>query len=412
MAQTDWVDGGGWISDESDFYGDGEMQAKYEKKAREGLKRAFKDPFAHVSAKRVKQEAKSEPASTPPLKTECEPASTPWQNVKDELALTAPLRVKDEPASTPLSEAKRSESAIDFLKSRPQVTAMQQSHTKGTQIVKREAPRALNSEADAEDLVANHRSNGNPAFWQQEETIEDFVRRAPVAEKTTTSLGPWLYVSSPMLPYHHKKHSERTDVDAFKEAGELLLAAFTKQRSIVEDENEGKAPATITRKMGPYREQLEDDLLNLAVKTATTCGKWMLFPYPDDLPRTWRLIAQATADGKLGPQSKVATYDESDRKPEERVICVYTYDFTDTADVRRVLEPLVELGLCSRDGRAIHYKCDAYTYLRIMYQNPYKIKASLYSSNEVLGGEVKAKADGPVVRLQKRSAAVDGFLQS
>lgn len=66
--------------------------------------------------------------------------------------------------------------------------------------------------------------------------------------------------------------------------------------------------------------------------------------------------------------------------------CRYTDDFSNKADVRRVLDTLVELDLVSSDNaRGIYYKYDAYTYWGIERDNVYKLKASLYGSNEMLG---------------------------
>ena len=89
----------------------------------------------------------------------------------------------------------------------------------------------------------------------------------------------------------------------------------------------------------------------------------MLFPMPENLARTWELVATATARNQLGTAAKVAAADEGrgDRVP--RLVCVYTKDFGDTADVKRVLEKLVELELVPRPARdpkgvrSVYYKC-------------------------------------------------------
>lgn len=137
----------------------------------------------------------------------------------------------------------------------------------------------------------------------------------------------------------------------------------------------------------------------------------MLFPGPEDLPRYWRVVAEATAQGTLGPTSKVATPDPYDGKIET-LVCVYTYDFTDASDVGRVLAELLDLQLFRRDGKQIFYKCDAYTYLNIVSDNRWKLRASLYSSNELLKNETKSSKEGPVARLKKRNGKIDGFLSS
>ena len=137
----------------------------------------------------------------------------------------------------------------------------------------------------------------------------------------------------------------------------------------------------------------------------------MLFPDSSDLPRYWRLVAEATSQGKLGPCSKVATYDPYDGK-DATLICVYTHDFTDLSDVRRVLHELRNLDLCSQDGKPIYYKCDAYTYLNITSDNSYKLRASLFSSREVFGNEAKVLQGGAIARLKQRNKTIDSFLSS
>jgi hypothetical protein len=108
----------------------------------------------------------------------------------------------------------------------------------------------------------------------------------------------------------------------------------------------------------------------------------MLFPKLEDVTRVWKLIVDGTINNRLGSASKVAT--EQDGKAE-RLICVYTKDFRDTADVLRVLKELVAMGLVN-PGRGIYYKSDAYTYLDIYGQNAaeYGLQASVYSSQKLL----------------------------
>lgn len=178
-----------------------------------------------------------------------------------------------------------------------------------------------------------------------------------------------------------------------------MLGAFTEQREKMEAVNPGATPATITRKMGPLRDQLQDDLLKLAVESRVTCGKWMLFPSDEDYPRWWRIAVEATSEGKLGPTSKAATYNAVDPL---NLICFYTNDFTDLDDVKRVLEELISLGLCLQ-GKPLYYKCDAYTHLDIMSTNPYRLRASLYSSKEILGHEARPKKNGSLERVIKKT---------
>lgn len=117
-------------------------------------------------------------------------------------------------------------------------------------------------------------------------------------------------------------------------------------------------------------------------------------------------MATATSEGRLGSTCKSAVYDP---EKSETLICIYNDDFSDSDEVRRVLKILVSLDLCSEGGKPIYYKCDAYTHLDITSNNEYKLRASLYSSKEILNNEVKAFANGPVSRLKKRDNKMEHF---
>lgn len=221
---------------------------------------------------------------------------------------------------------------------------------------------------------------------------------------TCYTIGPWLWVGNPIWKPEWQQRELNTDINAFVEGGIPLLEAHSALRAKMEKASPDTPVGTITRRLGPYRDQLENDLLTLAKKTSTTCGKWMIFPSDEDYPRYWRVVAEATTESKLGPTSKAAT-----PNPLEplNLICVYTYDFTDGDDVRRVLKELIDLGLCAADGKPLYYKCDAYTYLDIKSGNDYKLRASVYSSKELLGQYAKPKQEGPVNRSVKRKVVAD-----
>lgn len=88
-------------------------------------------------------------------------------------------------------------------------------------------------------------------------------------------------------------------------------------------------------------------------------GKWLFWVDNEEVDVVWAKIKKATEEGRLGSQSKVATAKPNPLTvdPSKRVFCVYTYDWTDEADVRRVREELRELGISQR----IPYKTDADT---------------------------------------------------
>ena len=119
------------------------------------------------------------------------------------------------------------------------------------------------------------------------------------------------------------------------------------------------------------------------------------------------MVVEAVINNKLGPTAKVAP-DEG--KPKDRLICIYTKDFRDKADVVRVLQELVLMGLVGSE-RGIYYKSDTYTYLDI-YGNTapmYGLQASLYSSFKLLAEVNLPKAK---TSPQKQQASINKFFQS
>ena len=94
-------------------------------------------------------------------------------------------------------------------------------------------------------------------------------------------------------------------------------------------------------------------------------GKWLVFVDRNAVDTVWATIKQATEAGQLGGSAKVATAKPNPyaTDPNTRVICVYTYDWTDEADVRRIRAELRALGITQK----IPYKADADT-LRDKYR--------------------------------------------
>ncbi len=76
----------------------------------------------------------------------------------------------------------------------------------------------------------------------------------------------------------------------------------------------------------------------------------------DGVDTVWGKIKKATERGKLGFASKVSTAKSNPnaKNPDSKVICVYTYDWTDEADVRRIRHELRKIGII----RKIPYKSD------------------------------------------------------
>lgn len=79
----------------------------------------------------------------------------------------------------------------------------------------------------------------------------------------------------------------------------------------------------------------------------------MLFCTVFEINEVWESVAKATANNELGIAAKVATKPHLDQRTE-RLICVYTEDFSNIKDVTRVAEKLKQLGLTR--GKPLYYK--------------------------------------------------------
>jgi hypothetical protein len=91
-------------------------------------------------------------------------------------------------------------------------------------------------------------------------------------------------------------------------------------------------------------------------KPTPRSGKWLIFVDPENVDEVWAKIKKAVEEGKLGDSAKVATAKPNPLagKSDAKVICVYTYDWTDEKDVKRIREELRKLGITNK----ISYKAD------------------------------------------------------
>jgi Domain of unknown function (DUF1917) len=87
-------------------------------------------------------------------------------------------------------------------------------------------------------------------------------------------------------------------------------------------------------------------------------GTWLLWVPAEEVDERWPAIAGATVVGFLGIAAKVSTAAHPRNAGGEHVICVYTADCQDHADVARVLAMLRDLGYSGR----LSYKEDGMTY--------------------------------------------------
>lgn len=94
-------------------------------------------------------------------------------------------------------------------------------------------------------------------------------------------------------------------------------------------------------------------------------GKWCIFIEKQDRDEIWPLVAAAAEAGRFWRGVKISTEFGNENyvrrnpgtDPNEVVICVYTYDSTDEADVFRVRNELEAIGITQPLG----YKTDAAT---------------------------------------------------
>ncbi|KIV96783.1 hypothetical protein PV10_00601 [Exophiala mesophila] len=249
--------------------------------------------------------------------------------------------------------------------------------------------------SQAEPKKQQNYYEGIPTAKQLSETVAAFLKRLdPVTTQRTN--GSWIWIANPYpAPSPSHNQTDTGDVAAFKQAGFDILDAYRQRVEEVQTSNSSRAAGAITRMLRPHRLQLEQDLIRVAKEHHVLHGKWMLFPETSDVGRVWAIVAHATWDGKLGVSAKVAIEDGGNARNElqmRRLICIYTHDFSDQDDVRRVVQNMKTLGLLRDEGsnggfmgtKTIYYKCDAYTYLDIDGGNEFKLKPSMYNSRDML----------------------------
>jgi len=116
---------------------------------------------------------------------------------------------------------------------------------------------------------------------------------------------------------------------------------------------------------------LPEDKKALALEDVLT-GKWLL--YRKDFPATdalWPLLKVALFSGLLGVSMKTSTPKQSKDDDDETVTCVYTKDWRDIEDIRRVLVGLREVTRWPNEK--LYYKPDEMTLMGLsgsVYYSP------------------------------------------
>lgn len=100
------------------------------------------------------------------------------------------------------------------------------------------------------------------------------------------------------------------------------------------------------------------------------CGKWLVYTQPEEIDERWLGIKTSTRAGTLGISAKAATANPSPLATSRaKLICVYTADYEDKGDVRRVLRAL-------RQDHGIHW--------RLSYKTDEATEAGVYGRGSAI----------------------------
>lgn len=197
---------------------------------------------------------------------------------------------------------------------------------------------------------------GNPAGRQLSESLPDFLARLPPLTTSISSLGsPWIWIAN---PYSAPRPLDQDLVALTINGTKILAELSTNLQECMEE-----------RKQASLRGRAIKMILDVAITTRVTTGKWMLFPEARDVNSVWKVVADNTASGELGICAKVATGsgDIDEKAKQERLVCVYTKDFSDGEDVRRVVRQMEILDLVPKNGPPwIYYKCGAFYFYPVL----------------------------------------------
>ncbi|KAH8819710.1 hypothetical protein F5884DRAFT_23682 [Xylogone sp. PMI_703] len=207
---------------------------------------------------------------------------------------------------------------------------------------------------------------------QLSETVDEFLRRLPPSTTLQSISIPWIFISNPYVPRYGKQvlpsessanetiteapPEPESDVARFREIGQALLEELTVLRKKVERQKAGQPHFAINKAVNVQKTQIVERILKAAQETRVRSGKWMLFCSDSEVDAVWSIVARHTAEDQLGTGAKVSPRDPNANRGVARVICIYTKNFSDQEDIRRVIRKLRDLGLVETKGRPIYYK--------------------------------------------------------
>jgi hypothetical protein len=132
-------------------------------------------------------------------------------------------------------------------------------------------------------------------------------------------------------------------------------------------------------------------------------GKWLLFPDKLHVNEVWEKIKILLAANRLGNGAKVSI------GVEQFVICVYTNDFENTADVFRVLMTLQRnrLQLVNRKNKFLNYKTDEATSQGLYTSDEAAQREGFDSATKRAPGQKVSMYNSPIVSANDVSGATE-----
>jgi hypothetical protein len=199
---------------------------------------------------------------------------------------------------------------------------------------------------------------GNQLARQLDETVSQFLNRLPPSKTEPLGTEQSIWIANP----YATRQETNVDRDGFLDAVDSIIEEFELdlKKETSKDKARGVGKVTSERALNMKRRIAEGKIHDAAKTTNMLGGKWMLRPSSKDVDRVWGIIAQGTASGELGSAAQVALKREGTANgkkfaDDDRLVCVYTKDFSDEKDVGRVLDALGRKRLVPKPG-GIYYK--------------------------------------------------------
>jgi hypothetical protein len=221
---------------------------------------------------------------------------------------------------------------------------------------------------------------GGRIIWSgqdQRETLEHWLASVRPSQVSVLQHGcQWIQIlnAAPDSPgYSTPKESScsRFDRSAYRPALQTIEAIIRTKNLVTAKE----------------KQACVDSILQIAKDQGETTGKWMLFFGPENVDRYWEIIARETALGNLGCSAKVAPAKDLHLQNQGgpggggALCCVYVKNFSDRAEVKRVLTTLqTKHKLYVKGG----FKPDVYTGLDIYSKNQWRLGPTIYTVKDVL----------------------------